>query len=73
MINEYNNPNLMVCMFPTLFPFGIDALQMNDIPIKVSLQTHVKHLITLDKTHYQFPKFNLFPLFVFNIMQRKQI
>jgi hypothetical protein len=44
MINEYNNPNLIACMFPILFPFRIDAPKMNNIPIKLSLQTHVKHL-----------------------------
>ncbi len=30
MVNEYNNPNLLaVCMFPTLFPYGLGALKMS--------------------------------------------
>jgi hypothetical protein len=52
MINEYNNSDLIACMFPTLFPFGIGVLEMNNKPIKLSLQTHVKHLMNLDETHY---------------------
>jgi hypothetical protein len=52
MINEYNNSDLITCMFPTLFPFGIGVSKMNNKPIKLSLQTHVKHLMNLDKTHY---------------------
>ncbi len=52
MINEYNNPNLIACMFPTSFPFKIGVLERNNIPIKLSLQTHVKHLMNFDKTCY---------------------
>ncbi len=42
MINEYNNPNLIVWMFFTLFPFGMGILEMNNKSIERSLQTHVK-------------------------------
>jgi hypothetical protein len=52
MINEYNNPDLITCMFSTLFPFGIGVPEMNNIPIKLSLQTHVKYLMNLDKIRY---------------------
>jgi len=73
MINEYNNPNLITCMFPTLFSFRIHVLEMNNKPIKISLQTHVKHLMNLDETCYQFSKHHIFPFFVFNIIQHRQI
>jgi hypothetical protein len=52
MINEYNNPNLISCMFPTLFPFEIGVPKMVNKVVKVSLQLHVKHLLNLDKTKY---------------------
>ncbi len=52
MINEYNNPDLIACMFPVLFPFRIGVPKMNNKPIKLSLQTHVKHLMNLNETHY---------------------
>jgi hypothetical protein len=32
-------------MFPTLFPFGIGVPKMNNKPIKLTLQIHVKHLM----------------------------
>ncbi len=73
MINEYNNPNLISCMFPTLFPFGIGVLEMANRVVKVSLQMHVKHLLNLDKTKYAFSKHHLFPFFVFNKIQHRQI
>jgi hypothetical protein len=56
MINEYNNPNLIACMFPTLFSFGIGVPKMNYRHIKLSLQTHVKHSMNLDKTNFQISK-----------------
>ncbi len=56
-------------MFPTLFPFGIDAFEMNNRPMKVSLQTHLRNL---EKNHYPFSKHHLFPFFIFNIIQQKQ-
>jgi hypothetical protein len=45
MINEYNNPNLISCMFLTLFPFEIGVPEMANRVIKVSLQMHVKHFL----------------------------
>jgi len=43
-------------MFPTLFSFGIGIPKMNYKPVKLSLQTHIKHSMNLDKTRYQFSK-----------------
>ncbi len=73
MINEHNNLDLVACMFPTLFPFEIGVFEMNNKPIKLSLQIHVKQLMNLDETCYQFSKNYLFLIFVFNVIQRKQI
>jgi hypothetical protein len=61
MINQYNNPYLITCMFPTIILFGIGVPEMNNKPIKLSLQTHVKHLMNLDETPNQFSKDHLFP------------
>jgi len=30
MINEHNNPILLSCMFPSLFPFGIGISKMTN-------------------------------------------
>jgi hypothetical protein len=32
MINEYNNPDSITCMFPTFFPFKIGVPKMNTNP-----------------------------------------
>jgi hypothetical protein len=73
MINEYNNPALIPCMFHSLFPFGINVTKMTNILVKISLQLHIKHLMNLDDTKYVFSKHYLFPFFVFNIIQQRQI
>jgi hypothetical protein len=38
-------------MVPTLSPFGIGVFEMNNKPIKVSIETHVM-LMNLDKNRY---------------------
>jgi hypothetical protein len=43
MNNEYNSPNIIPCMFPTLFPFVFGLLEMENKVVKISLQLHVKH------------------------------
>ncbi len=73
MMNEYNNPTLLSCMFSNLFHFGISILEMPNRPIKISLQMHIKHLMNLDDTQYNFSKHHLFSFFVFNIIQQRQI
>jgi hypothetical protein len=52
MINEYNNLDIITCMFPTLFPLGIGVPEMNNEPIKLSLQNHFKNLMNLYETCY---------------------
>jgi hypothetical protein len=73
MINEYNNPTLLSCMFLSLFVFGFDVLEMTNIPIKVSLEMHIRHIMNLNETQYKFSKHHCFAFFVFNIIQRRQI
>jgi len=51
MINEYNNPNLIVWMFSTLFPFGMGILEMNNRPIKI-ITNPCKNIISLNETCY---------------------
>jgi len=59
---SYNHHSVMVneCMFPTLFPFGIGVPKMNNKPMKVSLQMHVKYLMNLDENYHQISKHHLF-------------
>lgn len=43
--NEFGNVNLFPRMFPSLFPYGIGGFEHPDRKKKVSLRTHVKHLL----------------------------
>ncbi len=70
---KYNNPNLISCMFPTLFPFGIGVSQMANRVVNISQQIHVNHLLNLDETKHSFSKNHLFPFFVFDIIKCRQI
>jgi hypothetical protein len=69
IINECNNPTLISCMFPSLFPFGISVIEMTNRLVKVSFQLHIKHLMNLDDTKYVFSKHHFILFFVFNIIQ----
>jgi hypothetical protein len=53
MVNVYNNPSLISCMFPSLLPFGIGVSKMENRSFKISLQLHTKHLMNLDGTQYK--------------------
>jgi hypothetical protein len=57
----------------TLFPFGIGVFEMNNRPMKVSLQIQMKHLLNLDENHYPFSKHHLFSFCIFNIIQQRQM
>jgi hypothetical protein len=56
MVNEYNNPILLICMFPTLFPYRLSAPKMTCQKIKVSIKAHVKYLMNLDDKDHGFAK-----------------
>jgi hypothetical protein len=60
-------------MLPNLFPFGISVTEMTNRLVKVSFQLHIKHLMNLDDTIYVLSKHYLFPFFVFNIIQQRQV
>jgi len=57
MVNEYNNAILLICMFPTLFPYRLGAPKMTCQKIKA----HVKYLMNLDDKDHGFVK--LIPIF----------
>jgi Helitron helicase-like domain at N-terminus/AAA domain len=68
-IGEYDNPNLLPGMFPTLFPFGTGGLEA-DRPSKISFQEHVNYLLSLHD-----PAFKHHRLFLFvslNILKRRK-
>ena len=72
-INEYNNPHLITYMFPTLFPYGIGASETKHRAIKIFLQSHIQYLLNLEDENHGFSRYQLFPFFMFNLIQRRQI
>ncbi|CAF1507417.1 unnamed protein product, partial [Adineta ricciae] len=43
--NEYYNPNLLMGIFPTLFPYGCGALEDNSRSVKINLREHIRYLL----------------------------
>jgi hypothetical protein len=68
-IGEYDNPNLLPGMFPTLFPHGSGGLEA-DRPLRISFQEQVNYLLSLHD-----PVFKHHRLFLFvtlNILKRRK-
>ncbi|CAM4811757.1 unnamed protein product [Rotaria magnacalcarata] len=67
--NEYSNPNLLLGVFPTLFPYGFGALEDSSRPVQINFREHVRYLLSYGdrrfEEHYSF----IFVLF--NILQRR--
>ncbi|CAF4445285.1 unnamed protein product [Rotaria sp. Silwood2] len=67
--NEYFNPNLLLGVFPTLFPYGCGALEDCSRPVQINFREHVRYLLSYGdrrfEEHYSF----IFVLF--NILQRR--
>jgi hypothetical protein len=68
-VNEYSNPNLLLGVFPTLFPYGCGALEDSSRPVQINFREHVRYLLSYGdrrfEEHYSF----IFVLF--NILQRR--
>ncbi|CAF3255409.1 unnamed protein product [Rotaria socialis] len=67
--NEYSNLNLLLGVFPTLFPYGCGALADSSRPVQINFREHVRYLLSYGdrrfEEHYSF----IFVLF--NILQRR--
>ncbi|KAE9389474.1 hypothetical protein BT96DRAFT_834826, partial [Gymnopus androsaceus JB14] len=59
-ITEYNNPDLFLGMFPTLFPLGIGGFEESSRNPSVSLEMHAKHLLNLGDRCFWYHYFYLF-------------
>ena len=68
-ISEYNNPDLMPGMFPTLFPLGIAGFEHPSRRPKLSFQAHANAL--LDVPDKSFRHHQSFIFVALNIMQRR--
>lgn len=69
-VNDCSNPTLLLGLFPTLFPYGCGAPQDPSRPIPVSLNQHIRYLLTYDDQRFE--KHHSFMFVLFNVMQRRQ-
>ncbi|CAF4223600.1 unnamed protein product, partial [Adineta steineri] len=69
-INDCFNPELLLGLYPTLFPYGCGAPQDSSRPVSVSLEQHIRYLLAYDDQRFE--KHHSFLFVLFNIMQRRQ-
>lgn len=68
-VSEYNNPDLLPGMFPTLFPYGIGGFEDKSRDPPVSLRSQTDYL--LDCADRSFSRHQYFIFVLFNILQRR--
>jgi hypothetical protein len=69
-VKDYCNPELLLGLFPTLFPYGCGAPCDPSRPNSVTLNQHIRYLLTYDDQRFE--KHHSFMFIVFNMMQRQQ-
>ncbi|CAF1200168.1 unnamed protein product, partial [Didymodactylos carnosus] len=67
--NEYFNPNLLLGLFPTLFPHGTGAIEDSTRPVKVSFKQHIQYLLSYSDKRFE--RHHSFMFVVFNILQKR--
>lgn len=69
-VNDCSNPQLLLGLFPTLFPYGYGAPNDPSRPSPPSLSEHIRYLLAYDDQRFE--KHHSFMFVLFNIMQRRQ-
>jgi hypothetical protein len=67
--NEYFNSELLLGIFPTLFPYGCGAIEDCSRPVKLNFREHIKYLLSYEDRRFE--ENNSFIFVVFNILQRR--
>jgi hypothetical protein len=68
--HDYSNPELLLGLFPTLFPYGCGTPYDPSRPIPVSLNQHIRYLLAYNDQRFE--KHHSFMFVLFNMMQRRQ-
>lgn len=68
--NEYNNPTLLLGLYPTLFPYGTGAFEDVSRPVKVSLRKQIQYLLSYHDRRFE--EHYSFMFVVFNMLQRRE-
>ncbi|KAG1794514.1 uncharacterized protein BJ212DRAFT_1571908 [Suillus subaureus] len=68
-INEYNNPNLIPGMYPTLFPFGIGGFEDDTRSKALSFQQQAQYYLNIADRSFRYH--HSFIFVVWNMIQRR--
>ena len=68
-VNEYSNPNLLLGIFPTLFPYGCGSIEDGSRPVKIDFREHLRYLLSFGDRRFE--EHYSFIFVVFNILQRR--
>ena len=70
-VKDYFNPELLLGLYPTLFPYGCGAPYDSSRPVPLSLNQHIRYLLAYDDQRFE--KHHSFMFVLCNIMQRRQL
>ncbi|CAF1369308.1 unnamed protein product [Adineta steineri] len=68
--NEYNNPTLLLGLYPTLFPYGTGAFEDTSRPAKISFKKQIQYLLSYNDRRFE--EHHSFIFIVFNMLQRRE-
>ncbi|CAF4211828.1 unnamed protein product, partial [Adineta steineri] len=68
--NEYNNPTLLLGLYPTLFPYGTGAFEDASRPAKISFKKQIQYLLSYNDRRFE--EHHSFIFIVFNMLQRRE-
>ena len=68
-INDCSNPELLLGLFPMLFPYGCGAPYDSSRLSPISLMQHIRHLLAYDDQRFE--KHHSFMFVMFNVIQRR--
>ncbi|CAF1428221.1 unnamed protein product, partial [Rotaria sordida] len=68
--NEYNNPTLLLGLYPTLFPYGTGAFEDASRPVKISFKKQIQYLLSYHDRRFE--EHHSFIFIVFNMLQRRE-
>ena len=68
-INEYFNPKLLLCLYPTLFCYGRGSLEDQSHPVQIKLREHIRYLLSYNDLRFETN--HSFIFLAFNLLQRR--
>ena len=64
--NEYNNPTLLLGLYPTFFPYGTGAFEESPRPVKTLFKKQIQYLLSYNDRRFE--EHHSFIFIVFNML-----